>query len=50
MAWGGARSPQVGMVLRLSSGLLSLAFGLFLAYQIGVVHGLFGGTPTWIPQ
>jgi ABC-type nickel/cobalt efflux system permease component RcnA len=29
--------------LRTASGLLSLAFGLFLVYQIGFVHGLFTG-------
>jgi hypothetical protein len=32
------------------SGLLSLGFGLFLAYRMGVVHGLFGGHPVWTPE
>jgi ABC-type nickel/cobalt efflux system permease component RcnA len=32
------------------SGLLSLCFGLFLAYQIGVVDHLFGTAPNWIPR
>ena len=32
------------------SGLLSLAFGLFLVYQIGWVDGLFTGHPSWIPE
>lgn len=32
------------------SGLLSLGFGLFLAYQIGVVDHLFAAAPIWIPQ
>lgn len=36
--------------LRLASGLLSLGFGLFLAYQIGIVHGLFTGRPEWTPH
>ena len=49
-AWGSARSIRVGEMLRISSGVLSLAFGLFLAWQIGVVHGLFGGQPTWTPE
>jgi ABC-type nickel/cobalt efflux system permease component RcnA len=49
-AWGSARSVRVGEMLRISSGVLSLAFGLFLAWQIGVVHGLFGGQPTWTPE
>jgi len=36
--------------LRVASGLVSLAFGLFLAYQIGIVHGLFTGRPEWTPH
>ncbi|HEY6420669.1 MAG TPA: hypothetical protein VIX59_16875 [Candidatus Binataceae bacterium] len=32
------------------SGLLSFAFGLFLAYQIGIVDRLFGTAPIWIPH
>jgi high-affinity nickel permease len=36
--------------LRLVSGVVSLAFGLFLAYQIGVVDGLFSGEPRWTPH
>ena len=36
--------------LRAASGLLSLAFGLFIAYKIGIVDGLFTGHPTWTPE
>jgi ABC-type nickel/cobalt efflux system permease component RcnA len=36
--------------LRLASGLVSVAFGLLLTYQIGIVHGLFTGHPHWTPQ
>jgi high-affinity nickel-transport protein len=36
--------------LVLSSGLLSLCFGLFVAYQIGVVNGLFSAAPIWTPH
>jgi high-affinity nickel-transport protein len=36
--------------LRVASGLLSLAFGCFLVYQIGVVDGLFSATPQWSPH
>lgn len=32
------------------SGLLSFGFGLFLAYQIGIVDHLFGTAPIWTPQ
>jgi high-affinity nickel-transport protein len=33
-----------------ATGLLSLAFGLFLAYQIGIENGLLLGTPHWDPR
>jgi High-affinity nickel-transport protein len=33
-----------------SAGLLSFAFGTFLAYKIGVVDRLFSSVPIWIPH
>ena len=36
--------------LALASGLLSLAFGLFVAYQICFVNGLFTGHAQWTPH
>jgi high-affinity nickel-transport protein len=36
--------------MAVASGLLSLAFGVFLSYRIGIVDGLFGAHPHWIPQ
>src|SRR5271166_5680204 len=36
--------------LALASGLLSLSFGLFVAYQICFVNGLFTDHARWIPQ
>ena len=36
--------------LSVASGLVSLAFGLLVAYQICVVHGLFTANPHWIPR
>jgi len=33
-----------------SAGLLSFGFGLFLAYQIGVVDRLFSSAPIWPPH
>jgi len=36
--------------LALASGLLSLGFGLFVAYQICIVDGLFRAQAHWIPQ
>jgi high-affinity nickel-transport protein len=41
LAYTAARFSGVERHLRTASGLLSLAFGLYLAYQIGVVDGLF---------
>jgi hypothetical protein len=32
------------------AGLLSFGFGLFLAYQIGVVDRLFSSAPIWMPH
>jgi high-affinity nickel-transport protein len=43
LAYASARSSRVERYLRVASGLLSLGFGLFLAYQIGVVDGLITG-------
>ena len=36
--------------LRLASGVISLVAGLAIAYQIGVVDGLFGTDPRWTPK
>jgi uncharacterized membrane protein (DUF441 family) len=44
----GSARLQTG--LRVASGLISLGFGLFLAYQIGIGHGLFTGQPQWTPR
>jgi hypothetical protein len=32
------------------SGLVSFGFGLFLAYQLGIVDHLFGAAPSWTPR
>jgi hypothetical protein len=36
--------------LALASGLLSLGFGLVIAYQICIVNGLFSAHPMWTPR
>ena len=36
--------------LGLASGLLSLGFGLVIAYQMGIASGLFSAHPHWIPK
>jgi hypothetical protein len=36
--------------LGIASGLLSLAFGLFITFQIAIVDGLFARHPHWTPH
>jgi uncharacterized membrane protein (DUF441 family) len=42
--------PRMNVGFRVASGVLSLLFGLFLAYQIGFVNGLFTSHPQWKPR
>jgi len=44
------RASWIHQGLVTGSGLLSFCFGLFLAYQIGIVDHLFSSAPIWIPQ
>jgi ABC-type nickel/cobalt efflux system permease component RcnA len=44
------RFAWVNRHLATVSGVLSLAFGLWMAYQIGVVDGLFSAAPHWSPE
>lgn len=46
-ALGASRVPVITASLRAVAGVLSLGFGLYLMYQIGVVDGLFAGQPNW---
>ena len=46
----GRKHANFGGRLGLASGLLSLAFGLLLVYQIGIAGGLFSGHPQWTPR
>jgi len=46
----GKKHERFSQRLGLASGLVSLAFGLVLAYQIGVANGLFTGHPQWTPR
>jgi ABC-type nickel/cobalt efflux system permease component RcnA len=46
----GKRSERFSHWLGFASGLLSLAFGLFVAYQIGFGNGLFSSHPQWTPR
>jgi ABC-type nickel/cobalt efflux system permease component RcnA len=43
------RSERINRWLTIGSGVLSLAFGIYLVYQIGIVDGLFTGDFHWEP-
>jgi high-affinity nickel-transport protein len=46
----GSRYQVFGRRLALVSGVISVGFGLILAYQICVVQGLFSSHPLWTPH
>jgi ABC-type nickel/cobalt efflux system permease component RcnA len=46
----GNRFQSFSRQLALATGLLSVGFGLVIAYQICVVHGLFTSNPQWTPH
>ena len=49
-SFAGYRFAWLNRGLVTGSGLLSLGFGLFVAYHIGFVDGLFTSHPVWTPQ
>ncbi len=50
LAYSAKRFASLDRPMALVSGALSVAFGLFLIYQIGFVDGLFTATPRWSPH
>jgi High-affinity nickel-transport protein len=44
------RFARLNRGLGLASGLVSLAFGLFIVYQMGFVNGLFTHNSNWMPR
>jgi high-affinity nickel permease len=44
------RFARLNRGMALVSGLVSLAFGLFIVYQMGFVNGLFTHKPNWVPR
>ncbi len=50
IAYAGTRYARLPQRLRIASGLVSLALGLALAYQVGIVDGLFSASPRWMPH
>ena len=44
------RIERARRALRLAAGCASIAFGLYLAHQVGFAGGLFSGSPRWTPR
>ena len=49
-SYTGQRFARLNDGLAAASGLMSLGFGLFIAYQTGFVDGLFTNHPHWTPR
>ncbi len=50
VVWSGKNFMRLNRYMFATSGVVSLAVGLFLVYQIGFVSGLFTSLPKWTPQ
>jgi high-affinity nickel-transport protein len=50
VSYGQKRFAQIGSHFVWAAGLISLAFGIFIAYKIGFVDGLFLAHAHWIPS
>jgi high-affinity nickel permease len=48
--FAGSRFARINRGLGLASGFVSVAFGLFIVYQMGFVNGLFSNNPLWVPR
>ena len=46
----GNRLAWLNRSLVTTTGVVSLLFGLVVAYQIGIVDGLFTAHPSWTPR
>ena len=50
LVYSGKKFFKIDGYLIAISGVASMAFGIFLVYQIGFVDGLFTSRVHWIPQ
>ena len=50
LSFAGYRFGWLNRALITGSGIVSLAFGVFVCYQIGFVNGLFTSHPNWKPS
>jgi len=44
------RFARFNRALQVASGVLSLAFGIFIVYKMGYVNGMFTSHPKWTPE
>jgi cytochrome c biogenesis protein CcdA len=44
------RFARLNRGLAVVSGLISIAFGIFIIYKMGYVNGIFSSHPNWIPE
>jgi ABC-type nickel/cobalt efflux system permease component RcnA len=49
-AYGQKRFVRIGQHFATAAGVISLVFGMFIAYEIGIVNGLFTGNAHWVPR
>jgi ABC-type nickel/cobalt efflux system permease component RcnA len=45
-----SRFVRLNRGLAVASGLISIAFGIFIVYKMGYVNGIFSSHPNWIPE
>lgn len=50
IAYTGRKMFHWNQALTVGSGVLSVAFGMFISFQIGIGGGLFSGSPHWTPR
>jgi high-affinity nickel permease len=50
IVYTGRKMFRWNQALAVGSGVLSVAFGTFISFQIGIGGGLFTGSPHWIPR
>ncbi len=50
IVYTGCKMSRWSQALTVGSGLLSVAFGMFISFQIGIGGGLFTGNPHWTPH
>lgn len=50
ISYTGGSMSRWNQALTVGSGVISVAFGMFISFQIGFGEGLFTATPHWIPR